>query len=71
VLNVTAVNPTSRGFITVYPCGVDRPDASSLNYIPGTATANNVVSKVGSGGMVCVFTNQNTDLVVDVAGNFP
>jgi hypothetical protein len=71
VLNVTAVNPVSRGFLTVYPCGADRPEASSLNYTPGVATANNVVAKVGTNGQVCVFTNQDTDLVVDVAGNFP
>jgi hypothetical protein len=71
VLNVTAVDPSSRGFLTVYPCSSSLTSASSLNYSPGTATANNVIVKVGTGGTVCVYTNQSTDLVVDVAGKFP
>jgi alpha-tubulin suppressor-like RCC1 family protein len=70
VLNVTAVNPVSRGFVTVYPCGT-RPDASSLNYVPGAAVANGVIAKLSSKGTVCVFTNQEIDLVVDVTGSFP
>jgi hypothetical protein len=70
-LNVTAVNPLQRGFVTVYPCGELRPDASSINYMPGTAIANAVISKVGTGGRVCVYTHQNIDLVIDVNGAFP
>jgi hypothetical protein len=71
VLNVTAVNPGLRGFVTVYPCTPGRPEASSLNYVPGAAVANGVIAKLSSAGTVCVFTNQEIDLVVDVTGSFP
>jgi hypothetical protein len=35
VLNVTATVPTAHSYITVYPTGVTRPTASSLNLVPG------------------------------------
>src|SRR5690606_28206874 len=31
-LNVTVVDPSSGGYLTVHPSGVDRPNASNLNY---------------------------------------
>ena len=47
------------------------PNASSVNYVAGQTVANAVVSKVGSGGRVCLFTSASTDLVVDVTGYYP
>ena len=32
-INVTVTNPAAPGFLTVYPCGNDRPLVSNLNYI--------------------------------------
>jgi hypothetical protein len=69
-LNVTAVNPTSAGFITVYPCDVDRPLASNVNYIAGDIVPNGVLATVGSEGSVCFYSNSETELVVDIAGWF-
>ena len=73
VLNVTATDAKSNGFVTVYPCsaGGTRPTASSLNYTKGAPIANAVISKVGEGGKVCLFTNVSTHLVADVTGWFP
>jgi hypothetical protein len=70
VLNVTAVSPAAAGFVTVYPCGAERPTASSLNFAAGDVVANAVVVKVGDGGRVCLYTMTDTDLVVDVNGWF-
>ena len=72
VANVTAVNPAAAGFATVYPCGV-RPEASSLNYLPGptTATANEVIAKLSGSGSVCVYSFAETDLLIDVVGYVP
>jgi hypothetical protein len=42
-----------------------------LNYVPGSAVANGVVARLSAEGTVCVFTNQEIDLVVDVTGSFP
>jgi hypothetical protein len=70
VLNVTVTNPAAAGYVTVYPCGTPLPNASSLNFGVGGTVANAVVSKIGVGGKVCVFTPVATDLVVDVTGWF-
>lgn len=69
-LNVTAVDPTHAGFITVWPCGVVRPLASNVNYVAGDIVPNGVIATIGNEGSVCFFSQQETDLVVDVAGWF-
>lgn len=67
-LNVTAVAPRAAGFLTVYPCGDDRPDASNVNYAMGQTVPNAVTTQIGADGQVCIFTLATTDLLVDVAG---
>ena len=70
-LNVTAASPLGDGFVTVFPCGASQPTASSVNYTTGAVVPNAVVTKVGSGGLVCLFVSEATHLVVDVTGFFP
>jgi hypothetical protein len=69
-LNVTGMDTTETGFITVYPCGTTRPLASNLNLTPGRITPNMVITPVGSGDRVCVFTQRSANLVVDLIGLF-
>ena len=71
VLNVTAVDATAPGFMTVWPCGVGQPLASSLNFATGQTVPNSVIAKVGVNGKVCLFASQQLDAVVDVTGYFP
>ncbi|MCU1396412.1 MAG: hypothetical protein JWM34_4840 [Ilumatobacteraceae bacterium] len=71
VLNVTVTQPAAAGFLTVFPCGSTPPTASNLNYTAGLSIPNLVVTKIGTNGQVCVFNQQATQLVVDVAGYFP
>jgi Zn-dependent metalloprotease len=71
VLNVTITDPSAPGYATVYPCGGTPPAASNVNYSVGQTIPNAVVTQIGAGGRVCVFTQSATDLVVDVAGYFP
>ena len=71
VLKVTVTEPVGAGFVTVFPCGSPRPLASNVNFVAGATVANSVVSGVGAGGRVCVFTMRRTQLVVDVNGFFP
>ncbi|MGS2617289.1 hypothetical protein ACVCAH_22595 [Micromonospora sp. LZ34] len=69
VLNVTITGPTAGGFVTVYPAGQPRPNASSVNFAKGWLGSNNVTVKLGSGGRVSVFNrNGETHVVVDVVG---
>jgi hypothetical protein len=68
MLNVTAVEPTGSGYLTVYPCDAERPLASNVNYVAGQVVPNAVLAKVGGNGTVCVFTLASTHIVVDVNG---
>lgn len=70
-LNVSAVNPTAQTFLTVYPDGEARPEASSLNPDPGAVSANLVIAKVGDGGRIRIFNNRgNVDLLADLTAYF-
>ena len=70
VLNITAVNPSVAGYITVWPCGVERPLASNVNYVAGDVKPNGVIAPLGGNGAVCFYSQSDTDLVVDIAGWF-
>ena len=73
VVNVTAVDPGSAGFVTVWPSGAAMPLASSLNTSPGRTRPNLVVAKIGTGGAISLYDYADfggTDLVVDVVGFF-
>jgi hypothetical protein len=66
-LNVTGIYPSSNAFVTAYPCG-NLPPTSSLNPSVGRITPNLVMAQVSANGTVCLFTNVDVDLVVDVVG---
>jgi hypothetical protein len=69
-MNVTAVLPSQAGFFTVWPCGTAMPTTSNLNFTAGSAVANGVVASLGAGGAVCIYSDQQTDVLVDVLGWF-
>ena len=66
-VNVTAVTPSAAGYLTVYPCGQERPVASTVNYLAGEVVPNVVTARLGS-GKLCVYASAATDVVVDLAG---
>jgi hypothetical protein len=68
---VTAVGPGAAGYVTVYPCGGERPNASTLNFSAGEIVANGVITPLADDGTVCLYAQRATDLVVDVNGYFP
>ncbi len=70
VLNVTVVGPSRAGYATVYPCGIDPPLASNINFSAGQTVPNAVIVRLGTNGTICVVTSQPADLVVDVTGAF-
>jgi photosystem II stability/assembly factor-like uncharacterized protein len=67
---ITAVHPTSTGYLTVWPTGVARPLASSVNFLAGqTAVANLVEIPLGANGSISIFNAAgSTDVLVDVEG---
>jgi hypothetical protein len=71
-LNVTAVNATAGSFLTVWPTGTVRPNASSLNWSAGQApTPNAVNAALATSGKVSFWTESGTvDLIADVTGYY-
>jgi hypothetical protein len=69
-MNVTAVLPSQAGFFTVWPCGAPMPVASNLNFTKGSVVANGVIASLGANGSVCVYSDQQSDVLVDVLGWF-
>ncbi|MEN9504235.1 MAG: hypothetical protein RI958_161 [Actinomycetota bacterium] len=70
VLNVTVVEPTLGGFLTVYPCDAPLPEVSNLNYVPGDVVPNLVNVKISVTRTVCFYAQRTTHLVVDISGTF-
>jgi hypothetical protein len=72
-VNVTVTQPTAPGYLTLYPLGVARPLASTINYGPGQTRANNAIVQLGSGDSIAVSCGQSsgsTHLIIDVVGYF-
>jgi hypothetical protein len=69
-LNVAVDAPQRAGFLTVYPCGTDRPWASNLNFVAGQTISNEVMVQPGTDGMVCVYTTAATHLVADLDATY-
>jgi Tol biopolymer transport system component len=70
-LNVTVTEPTSAGYVTVWPTGVSNPLASNLNFTAGQTVPNAVIVGVGAGGKVSLLNSSGTtQLIVDVSGWF-
>ena len=69
-MNVTAATATADGFLTVWPCDGDRPEASNLNFTPDGAVPNLVVTKLSPAGTVCISASSGANVIVDVNGTY-
>ncbi|WP_084597972.1 right-handed parallel beta-helix repeat-containing protein [Micromonospora chokoriensis] len=68
VLNVTVTQPTSAGFISVFPGG-DWSDASSVNFVAGETVPNQVTVPVRNGSVKFYNASSGTvHLVADLQG---
>jgi hypothetical protein len=71
VANVTATNTTAASYLTVWPDGTTRPNASDLNWVAGETVPNLVVAELGSDGAVDIYNySGSTDVIVDVEGYY-
>ena len=71
VLNVTGVNTTAPGYVTVYPAGTPLPTASNVNFdSPGRVMANMATVKLSASGAVDVYMQRPMDVAVDVSGAY-
>ncbi len=71
VVNVTAIASPTPGYLTVYPAGSSKPNASNVNYRAGEIVPNRVMMPLGSGGAIEIFSGNGTpNVAVDVSGYF-
>jgi len=67
MLNVTAADPDSWGWLTVWPAGGKQPNSSNLNWINGKIVPNMVMVAVGANGQISIYNDLGrTDVLVDV-----
>jgi len=71
VVNVTAMPGGSpMPFITAYPTGQGRPNASILNAFEGQTVTNSAIIGAGTNGAIDVYAFQHTHIAVELAGYF-
>lgn len=72
VVNVTAVQPESPGYLTTYDGVGPLPSVSSSNFVPKHDVAGAVILPVATDGTISIYNGSygNVDLVVDVSGFF-
>ncbi|GAA1140681.1 hypothetical protein GCM10009664_06660 [Kitasatospora gansuensis] len=70
VLNVTATEPTTAGFLTVWPDGTARPNTSVLNFLAGQTVPNHVLAPLGNGRARVYNPAGRTHVIADLSGYF-
>jgi peptidoglycan hydrolase-like protein with peptidoglycan-binding domain len=67
-LTVTSLDPSKPTYLTVWPAGTDRPNASNLNSIGGTVP-NAVTVGLGADGRIALYNDAGVvNVLVDVTG---
>lgn len=69
-INVTAIRPSTSGFLTIDDCTGSSQSTSSLNFDAGEVRGNNGVFALGDGQRLCVTSSSATHLTIDVTGEF-
>lgn len=71
-LTVTAVTPSNLGFVKLWPANATEPDATTVNYDPGTVNiaTGAIVPVSGASNQFNARSPAAVDLVVDVVGYF-
>ena len=69
MLNATVVPSASLGFLTLWPQGITRPTAATLNALDGAIT-NNLAIVPSTGTAISAFASDATHLILDMFGYF-
>lgn len=71
IVNLTAVEGSLQSFVTAYPTGSPKPNASNVNFVAGEIIPNLAIVKVGTGGKITLYNNSGSvNVIVDVVGYF-
>lgn len=70
ILNVTAVSPTRTGWLSAWPSDTNKPVASTLNFAPGTPTANLAVVRLTAARKITIMNGSagSTHVLVSLRG---
>jgi hypothetical protein len=69
-VNLTVTNPAAAGYLTAYPCGMDTPLVSNVNFAADQTIANLATVRLGSAKDLCLASPVPTNVIVDLAGVF-
>ncbi len=70
-LNLTAVSPSTSGFMVVWPSQSDKPNTSSINFAAGQTVAKAVTVPVGPDGKVQIYNESGmVHAIFDVSGYY-
>jgi len=69
-LNITVVPPGYLGYLTAWPTGQTRPNASTLNSWEGKVVANAAIVPTGNNESISVFVSNPTNVILDINGYF-
>ena len=69
-VNITSVAPAADGYVTAYPCGVERPVTSVVQAIAQRTIAGATVVPLSADGTFCLFTFAASHLLVDLFGAY-
>lgn len=69
-VNITGINPSTRSYITAYPCGMTPPVVSNVNPVPGASRQNLAIVPLSGAGELCFYNSGDVDMRVDLLGYF-
>ena len=71
VVNVTVTGPSAPSYLTVYPAGTVRPNASNLDFARNQTIANLVTVKLGPSGGISFYNDVgDVQVIADLQGYF-
>jgi len=70
VANIASVRPTESGRLTAYACGRERPAAVTVRAVAGRVVASSSIVPLGTGGALCIHTDVDTHVLVDLSGRY-
>lgn len=65
-VNITMIAPAQSGFVTVWPQGAARPNASTINATAGEIVSNYAIIPLSSGDCISLYSNIQVHYIVDL-----
>ena len=66
-VSISATGSSGRGWVTVWPCGQNKPLTAAMMLSSGVTSSSTVIVGLG-GGKLCLSPSASTHLIVDVTG---